>query len=95
MQGPPISISTKTVVDLSPNKSICVPIYIISSTHRTYISTQALLDSGAQINCIDYDLYKEITLPLIDFLNQSQSKMLINLLIKGEISNSFALYSSQ
>lgn len=55
MQGPPISISTESIVDLNPNKSIRIPIYIVSSTHRTNISTQALLDSGAQINCIDYD----------------------------------------
>ena len=59
MQGPPTS-STHAVTVQSSTPSMQIPIQLIVPSHTMKaIDTHALVDSGADISCIDWDFVKK------------------------------------
>ena len=63
MQGPPTS-STHAVTVQSSTPSMQIPIHLIVPLHTMKaIDTCALIDSGADISCIDWDFVKKHWLP--------------------------------
>ena len=64
MQSPPTNNSeTQRVLDADRNKSIRFPISILSTSQSQDILARALVDSGAQINCINYDFVQRNGIP--------------------------------
>ena len=54
MQCPPISPICTSVTVKSETKSMQIPVQLIVSSHSMkVVDTQALVDSGADISCID------------------------------------------
>ena len=65
MQGPPTS-SIYAVTVQSSTSSMQIPIQLIVPSHTMKaIDTCALIDSGANISCIDWDFVKKHQLPTI------------------------------
>ena len=63
MQGPPTSsIHAVTVQSSTPSMQIPIQLIVPSHTMKA-IDTHALVDSGADISCIDWDFVKKHQLP--------------------------------
>ena len=94
MQGTPKVMDIKCVlVADSKSKAFCFPIHIAKLSHDLDVSTLAFLNSGAGINCLDYQFAKKHQFPLTR-LKQSIPVQNIDLsLNKGrEIKSTTALF---
>ena len=65
MQCPPISPVCASITARSETKSMQIPIQLIIPSHSMkVVNTQALVDSGTDISCIDQHFIKTMKLPI-------------------------------
>ena len=63
-QRPPVPSTCASVTVRSQTKSMQIPVQLIVLTHSMkVVTTQALVDSGADISCIDQHFVRKHNLP--------------------------------
>ena len=64
MQSPPKVVNIQCVLLADrKSKSLRLPVYVIKHSHDLDILSCAFIDSGAGINCLDYNFVKKNCLP--------------------------------
>ena len=77
MQGPPTSPTCAVTVQSSiPSMQISIQLIVPLHTMKA-VNTHALVDSGANISCIDWDFVKKHQLPTTKLKLPSEPRMLI------------------